>query len=170
MLFSSRISQCGSMHRQTVLFRPRGQRFTGLLMRSVRSISVLLPPLSPSEPSVEDIADIGEVTLRRAAQRLRRNAIQKNDAEFAVRPAGRRTGVEFFPPEMKHRIRCSTHTPVRDNMRMLSDQRQAFIRGARCQFEKQQRRLCAARALTVISGPLSAIRSACGIARGSTIP
>src|SRR6202035_5939306 len=49
-----------------------------------------------------DIADIGEIALRGATQRLRRDAVEQDEAEIAVRPARRLAGVELLPAEMKN--------------------------------------------------------------------
>src|SRR5712671_1339021 len=86
-----------------------------------------------------DVADIGEIALGGTAQRFRRDAIEQDQAEIAVLPPRRRAGVELLPAEMENRIRLlARYFPVRDDMRVLADEREAFV-GMRRQFEKQQR-------------------------------
>src|SRR6202047_1637157 len=48
-----------------------------------------------------DVTHFGEISLRYAAERLRCDAIEQDEAEIAVFTAGRGTGVEFFPAKMK---------------------------------------------------------------------
>src|SRR6267142_4584647 len=48
-----------------------------------------------------DVTDIGEIPLRGAAEGLRRHAIKQDEAEIAVFPAGRGTGVELLPANME---------------------------------------------------------------------
>src|SRR5215212_3830012 len=76
-----------------------------------------------------DVTHIGEVTLRYPAKRLGRDAIEQDQTEVAVWPARRLAGVEFFPAKMKNRIRpLSRHFPLRDDVRVLSNQRQPLVR------------------------------------------
>src|SRR5450631_296602 len=51
-----------------------------------------------------DITEICEIALRGATQRLRRDAVEQDEAEIAVRPARRLAGVELLPAEMKNRF------------------------------------------------------------------
>src|ERR1700680_5094898 len=86
-----------------------------------------------------DIAHIGKIPLRYPPERPRRDAIEQDDAEIAVRAAGSLTGVEFFPAKMERGVGIFPgHFPMRDNVWVLADQRQPLV-GMRRQFEKQQR-------------------------------
>src|SRR5690349_24784631 len=68
-----------------------------------------------------DVADIGEIALCRAAERLRRDAIEQDQAEIAVGPARRLRGVELLPAEMKRGVGpLARDLPMRDDMRMLA--------------------------------------------------
>src|SRR5689334_8658783 len=86
-----------------------------------------------------DVADIGEVTLRGAAERFGRDAVEQDQAEIAIGPACRLRGVEFFPAKIELAIGAlARDLPMRDDMRMLADQRQALV-GMRGELEEQQR-------------------------------
>src|SRR5437868_13316062 len=86
-----------------------------------------------------DIADVGEVALGGAAHRLRRDAVEQDEAEITVFPPRCRAGVELLPAKMKNLVRLlAGDFPVGDNVRVLADQRQALV-GMRSQLEEQQR-------------------------------
>ena len=86
-----------------------------------------------------DVADVGEVALGGAAQRLRRDAVEQDQAEITVLAPRRLRGVELLPTEMEDRLGLlAGDLPMGDDMRMLADQRQALV-GMRGQLEEQQR-------------------------------
>src|SRR5260370_38169000 len=86
-----------------------------------------------------DVAHIGKIPLRYTAQRLRCDAVEQDQAEIAVLAARRSAGVEFFPAKMERGVGIfPDHIPMRDDVRMLADQRKSLI-GVRRQFEEQQR-------------------------------
>ena len=86
-----------------------------------------------------DVADVGEVALGGSAERFRRDAVEQDQAEIAVGAARRLRGVELLPAEMKPVVGLlAGDLPMRDDMRVLADQRQALV-GMRGKLEEQQR-------------------------------
>src|SRR5262249_21628717 len=83
------------------------------------------------------IGNVGEIALRRTAERLRRNSIQQDQTEIAVRPSGCFAGVELLPSKRENRVGIrSRYLPFGDDVRMLAYKRQSFI-GMRSQREEQ---------------------------------
>ena len=67
-----------------------------------------------------DVTHFGEISLRYAAERLRCDAIEQDEAEIAVRPARRLAGVEFLPAKVEDRVGLFARDfPLRDDMRVL---------------------------------------------------
>src|SRR5216684_2853236 len=84
-----------------------------------------------------DVTHIGKISLRYAAERLRCDAIEQDDAEIAVFTAGRSTGVEFFPAKMECGVGLlSGHFPMRYDFWVFADHREPLV-GMRCQLEEQ---------------------------------
>src|SRR6266576_2786601 len=84
-----------------------------------------------------NITHVGKIPLRCAPQRLRCDTIEQDQAEIAVFPSGCSAGVELFPAKTERGVVVfSGYLPMRDDVRMLADQRESLV-GMRRQLEEQ---------------------------------